>query len=441
MSQLLAARLGAFVARLSRDNIPEDVLETVRCALLHNLSVAAAGSRVAAVGESWAKERGGSGARALVSGVSLAPSDAAFANACLVHARAQDDTFFPGLTHVGAATTPAVLALSERNGATVGDVIAAIVAGYEVAGALGRAGAAVSTARGFRASGIYGPFGAAAGAAHLLGLDETSAGEAIAIASSFSAGTNQTWVGGSSEWQFQLGAAARSGLDAAVLALHGGTGSRDAFEGASGFYAAFAGDASLAHAAGANLGETWSSREVTFKAHPVCAILQGPVDAAIAHHAASAGKKPMRAMLTLSPPELAYPGTDGAPPFRDVGSALMSARFCIAVALHRGAVTSQDLLRSSEAGLETLTRRVELISDPSFGPRQFELSVEWSDGTQSIIPSSPEPAVPWPRELLLQQVGRLQEEVDGIDLRAVAAVVFGDLDSPATALLDSVIAA
>lgn len=439
MGDLLASRLGAFVADLDLAAIPDDVVEVIRCALVHNLSVAAAGAEVVIVGEDWARARGGSGARAFISGIELSPSDAAFVNGCLVHARAQDDTYFPGLTHVGAATTPAVVALAEQSGASVGDVLVGLVAGYEVAGSIGSVAAPVSTAHGFRASGIYGPFASAAGSASMLSLDAGKAAHAIAIASSFSAGTNQTWVGGSSEWQLQLGNASRVGLDSAVLAHSGATGSSDAFEGASGFYAAYVRDASVAEGVGHDLGSTWRTKDVTFKAHPVCAILQTPVEAAIEVRRDVTDTRFVRASLRLSPAEVAYPGTDGFPPFSDVGSALMSARFCLAVALANGVVTADDLTRSSDRDLVAMSERVDVVADRELGPREFVLEVEWADGRHSSLTQPDGRLGPWERDELLSHLDRLQSEISGVDLTAIADTVFGDLDAPASRLVDSLV--
>ncbi|RHW28377.1 hypothetical protein D0Z08_05265 [Nocardioides immobilis] len=439
MSQSRTAALGAFVAELKIDDIPDDVMETARIALTHNLSVAAAGDRLAEVAARWASHRrGGRGARAFVSGRELAPPDAAFVNGWLIHARAQDDTYFPGLTHVGAATTPAVLALAEAEGLALREVLTAIVAGYEVAATVSRVAAASTTAHGFRGSGIYGVFGAAAGSALLLGLDAAGCAHAVGIAASMAAGTNQTWVDGSNEWQMQLGAASRSGMEAALLAYSGATGSTGALEGSSGFFNAFARDSALAEEVGEGLGSRWATREVSFKAHPVCAILQAPVTAAAA--LACTRAEISAATLTLTPAEAQYPGTDGVPPFEDAGAALMSAPYCVATALTRGGVTVDDLFRSAEPERIDTTRRVRVVADPHLAPRQFVLEVTWTDGRWVRLVGDGSTAA-WGRDDLSASLSRLQQEVaDGIDLTVLVECVFGSLDAPAADLVGAVVA-
>ena len=438
-----ASMLGAFVADLKLATVPEDVVEKARCALLHNLSVAAAGGILAPVAAQWAATRiGGTGARALISGLKLAPADAAFANGCLTHARAQDDVYFPGLTHVGATTIPAVLALAEQRGSTLGEVLLAIVAGYEVAGAVSTPTAQQTTGFGFRATGIYGVFGAAAACGKLLGLDAAKAANAIAIAASFSAGTNQAWVDGSQEWQFEVGQAARSGLEAALLAEAGGVGATQAFEGTSGFYAAFARDADAGRNLATPLGTTWFTRAVTFKPYPVCAILQAPVVEATKLHAELAGASFVTASIRLSPPEAHYPGTEGYAPFDDPGSALMSASYCLAVALTEGTVIASDLFRSDENGLRDSSHRIDVIADESLGRQSFVLDVDFGDaGTRHVEHVGDGTTFNWQRAELEQNVQRLAGEMpEGIDLDALIERCFADLGMPVASVVDAVIA-
>jgi 2-methylcitrate dehydratase PrpD len=433
--------LGDFVAGLDEHSIPDDVLEKARLALVHNLSVAAAGGTLAGVAERWSEGRwGGTGARALINGTQLAPPDAAFVNGCLIHARAQDDVFFPGLTHVGAAITPAVLALAEARGATLREVLVAIVAGYETAAAVSVIAAPMTTSYGFRASGIYGVFGAAAAAAKILDLDAEQTTHAIAIAASFAGGTNQTWVDGSLEWQFQLGAAARSGIECATLAAAGGTGSRQALEGTSGFFASFGRDAELAGRLTTAGGEVWRTRDVTFKPYPVCAILQSPVEAAVELHAKVGAGDFRRGSIRLTPGEAHYPGTQGVAPFDDAGAALMSATYCLTLGLTQGSVTAADLFRSHEESLRELSHRLEVVADPSLAARSFVLEVEYDDERVERVERDGNAAFNWVREGLVMNVGRLKQEVPGgVDLDRLVELAFGELGTPAAAIVDTVV--
>ncbi|RTL66264.1 MAG: MmgE/PrpD family protein 4 [Pseudonocardiaceae bacterium] len=416
----IAERVADFTSGLTADALPADVVEKIRVTLLHNLAVALADDVVTGVSFRYADAVGdGSGARLFRTGKAAAPDTAAFVNATMIHARAQDDVYFPGLTHVGATLVPAVLALGESLDASGSELVAALAAGYETAGALSQGFAPRTTPRGFRATGVYGVLGAAAGAARLLGLDAATTANAIGIATSLAGGTNQTWVAGSQEWLFQVGFCARNGLLAARLAAAGGTGAPDAFEGAQGFYRALLGEAPDLSAVATDLGDVWRVREVTYKPLPVCAILQSPVTDALGLRDTHELTPELvgAARLTLSPGEAAYPGTDSVGPFRGAGDALMSAQFCLAVALEKGTVTAQDLLRTDDDALLDLARRIEVVPDPAMESRSFKLEIDLRDGGRVEHVSDDGAAdFNWDRAGLLAQIQVMAGELPSADV-------------------------
>ncbi|AEA24296.1 MmgE/PrpD family protein [Pseudonocardia dioxanivorans CB1190] len=411
----IAERVAGFTSGLQADALPADVLEKIRVTLLHNLAVALADDVVTGVSFRYAEALGaGSGARLFRTGAAAAPDTAAFVNATMIHARAQDDVYFPGLTHVGATLVPAVLALGEELDASGADLVAALAAGYETAGALSQGFAPRTTPRGFRATGVYGVLGAAAGAARLLGLDTATTADALGIATSLAGGTNQTWVAGSQEWLFQVGFCARNGLLAARLAAAGGAGAPDAFEGAQGFYRALLGEETDLSTVATDLGETWRVRDVTYKPLPVCAILQSPVTDALSLRAEHTLTPELvgAARLSLSPGEAAYPGTDSVGPFRGAGDALMSAQFCLAVALEKGTVTASDLLRTDDAGLLELARRIAVVPDPALASRSFRLEIDLRDGGRvEHVGEDGAADFNWDREGLLAQIAAMSAEM------------------------------
>jgi 2-methylcitrate dehydratase PrpD len=381
----LTQRIGQFTSALEREQIPAAVWEKAKVSLLHNLGVGLAGQDLLAA-PGYAQSLGEHGpmacARLLISGRPATPETAAFVNAALMHARAQDDVYFPGMTHAGAIMSPAVLAVAEQRGSSGSEVITALVAGYEAMGAISQDFAKRSTPRGFRASGIYGGFAAAAGVARLLRLDAEATAHALGMAASAASGTNQTWVNGTQEWQMQLGLAARNGMLAARLAASGATAAPEALEGSAGFYHAFLGDADGVDHVGRDLGQTWRTLDVTYKPFAVCAILQAPVTQAVAlserHQLKAEDIAAVR--LRLNPAEAAYPGTDAQGPFPDIGATLMSAPFCLALALSERKVLGKDLRRLDDPLLRPLIARVTVIPDAGLGPRSFVLEVDLRNG-------------------------------------------------------------
>ena len=415
----LSQHIAAFTSALDYATIPDDVQEKSKVSLLHNLGVAIAGQSLVATSvlryvDALGEHGPTASARLLLSGRPATPETAAFANAALMHARAQDDVYFPGLTHVGAMTTPAVLAVGEQLGSSGRDMLTALVAGYEAAGAIGQGFAKRTTARGFRASGIYGGFGAAVAVARLLGLDRNATANAIGIVASMAAGTNQTWVTGTQEWQFQLGLASRNGILAARLASVGGTGAPDALEGSAGFYAAFMGERDQVAQVGHDLGTVWRSLDVTYKPFAVCAILQDPVTQAIAlsrqHDLAADAISAVR--LTLNPAEAAYPGTDSTGPFGDVGATLMSAQFCLSVALTQRKVRGSDLKRFADPSIQPLIQRTKVLVNDQLGTRAFVLEIDLTNG-QTLRHASSAASEPfnWDRDQTMDNLRAMQDEL------------------------------
>lgn len=414
----LTQRIARFTAGLTHEALPEAVREKCKVSLLHNLGVALAGGPLLQAPRRYAQMLGeagpGASARLLLGGDRASAETAAFVNASLMHARAQDDVYFAGLTHAGAILSPAVLAVAEQLDASGQEVVTALAAGYEAVGAISQDVARLTTPRGFRASGIYGGFGAAAGVARLLGLDATATAHALGLAASSASGTNQTWVSGTQEWQIQIGLAARNGLMAARLAQVGATAAPDALEGPAGFYRAFLGHCDGLAAIGNDLGQHWRCLDVTYKPYAVCAILQAPVAQAIALAQANDIDPGQIAAirLSLNPAEAAYPGTDARGPFVDIGATLMSAQFCLAVALSQRVVRGVDLQRLNDPALQPLIHCTEVIPDASLATRQFVLDIELRGGSR-LRHASQHTGQPfnWDRQGVMDNLRAMSDEI------------------------------
>src|SRR6185503_4730743 len=106
---------------------------------------------------------------------------------------------------------PAALAVAETRGASGRDLIAAVVAGYEIEAAMTADLIPRSNEQGFRSSPTYGPFGAAAAAGCALGLNEDQLTHALGYAATFAAGTFEGGDG-TDIMVLQVCQAARSGL-------------------------------------------------------------------------------------------------------------------------------------------------------------------------------------------------------------------------------------
>lgn len=432
--QTVTQRVAEFVANFELEQAPNEVVEKTKVTLLHDVGVAMAGHTLAGPAYSLAKDIGtcADGARLLVDGTPVTVEQAALATGALMHARTQDDTQLSILTHLGCTTLPGLISLGDREHRNGRDFLTAMIAGYEAASEIAGEHAAKSTARGLRATSIYGPFASAAACARLLSLSAEQTANALGLAASFGGGTNQTWVAGTQEWQYQVGMASRNGLIATLLAARGVSAAPDALEGAMGHYRSYAGDVGGADTVGTSLGSRWRTLEVTYKPFPVCAINQVPVsimiDLVTRHEIQEQDVESVT--LTLSPTEAAYPGTDEHGPFREVGGSLMSAPYCLAVAIRKRNVAIADLRDFDDESLMALVRRVEVQADETVPGNSCRITVRTRAGEVSDEYISTPATFNWDRNETAARLAMIVDDMPfGQDRLDHLAEVCLDLDN------------
>src|SRR5690606_32954736 len=173
--------------------------------------------------------------------VRCSAQDAAFANAVRGHGLVRDDMHVGSVSHLGTVVVPTLLALADtaRRPIRGSDWLAALVAGYEVGGKIGRVILDSDVARIHRPTGVTGPLAAAAAGARALGLDVATTTTALAIAANTASGYNEWAATGGSEMFFQVGFAARNAVAAVQLAAIGAFASTTAIDGAASLLAAF----------------------------------------------------------------------------------------------------------------------------------------------------------------------------------------------------------
>jgi len=363
-ASFIAGQLADFIEGLSVDAVPPDVLEKARRCLLYGVGIGlcsfptgfATVAAAAAVGIDGDIPDGASIFR---SGRRSTVGAAALANAALFHGRCQEDTC--GTAHIGAIVIPLILGLIEARRIGVDRLLPALIAGYEVGGALEALLAKRTMANGFRATPLYGVLAAAAAASKLLDLSRPAIEAALAHAASFAGGTLQSIVEGTDEWRYQAGVAAQLGLVAAELARANAQGARAAFEGEQGFARVFAGE-TLGDEVRAHLGQNWSLRRVTFKPYPVCAHNQSIVMAAIGLAPKLDASSVRKLEIHVNP--YIVPGMDGKGPFTRVAETLMSSAFCAATGLLRGTLDIDHLAAFDDEAVAGLVGRAALVADP-----------------------------------------------------------------------------
>ena len=131
----------------------------------------------------------------------------------------------------GLHAAPVVLALGLARGATLGDALAALAAGYEVAGRLGEV---LRIRPGMHVDGTFGVYGAAVAAARLLGLGPEAALDAVRTAACMASASLYLPIRrGSVTRNLYVGQAAERGIAAAQAVAAGIAPPDDALEEAA----------------------------------------------------------------------------------------------------------------------------------------------------------------------------------------------------------------
>lgn len=283
----VAEQLSGWASSVEAHLLPDGVRFAAAADLLDTLGCAIAGHAAEGVVEvrrrtsAWSTDECTSWGTA----VRLSPPEAALVNATAAHAMEFDDTHDDAVVHSGAAVCAAAIATAEAlpgvDGATL---IAAIVAGTEVACRLAEAVRTGPGTSGWLLTPLVGYFGAAAAAGRVLGLDAIQMRHALGIAYAQTAGNGQATLDGALTKRLQPGFAARGGVLAAWLAADGMTGARDVFEGPRGFYPVYHGNDYDAERILRDLGRRFAVTELAFKPYPCCRWTHAAVEGACDLH-------------------------------------------------------------------------------------------------------------------------------------------------------------
>ena len=231
-SKPLADRLAQYAGDFRFENVDESAVREVKRRLIDSLgcAIGALNSEPASI----ARQTAGAfvtpnGARLFGTNLRVPPDWAAFANGVCVRYLDFNDTYLSKEPAHPSDNIAPLLAIAESAGSTGKELIAAIALAYEIQCRL--CDAASPRSRGWDHV-SYVPFSVALGASRLLNLDcEQTPHAGVAVGA-----LRQSRVGELSHWKVAtVGAAARQGVFAALLAKNGMTGPGPIFEGAMGF--------------------------------------------------------------------------------------------------------------------------------------------------------------------------------------------------------------
>ena len=204
---------------------------------------------------------------------------AAFVNGSYGNVLEMDDIHRTSILHPGPVVIPAALACAQAEGVAAHEFLEAMVRGYD---AVIRIGASVGLGhyKQFHNTATCGPFGAAAAAGLVLGLDDGRLADALGNAGTTAGGLWQVRHEDAMSKQLHTARAAQSGLVAAMLAAKGFTGPRFILEGPQGFYAGLCPDPNpeivLAEPAA-----PWKMYDTSFKPWAACRHAHPVIDAGL----------------------------------------------------------------------------------------------------------------------------------------------------------------
>lgn len=277
-----SAELATFAAGLDVDHVDAWLLRKLKRHLLDTIGVACAGvneQEPRAVGGVLQRWGGVPESTAIGCPTRLPAPKAAFLNAVAARILTFDDTYEAGPIHPGSAVVAATLAVAERAGASGRTLIAALLAGYETATRVAKALGPEHYRSGFHASGTCAPFGAAAAAARVLGLNAEETTSALGLAGEAAIGLRQHQLDGSL-FDSALNAArgAELGVTAVEFAAAGLTGPKGVLDGRWGVLAMMSQTGDPA-ALTSDLGTTWVFAETSLKPFASCRFTHGPIAA------------------------------------------------------------------------------------------------------------------------------------------------------------------
>ena len=313
---------------------------------------------------------GASGAQTAIGyGPAFAPQYAALLNACNFHVLDFDDTHERSSLHPGAPVVGAALTEAERLGASGTRLIAAIVAGYDVAVRVGIAlDPAVHYARGFHPTATAGVFGGTAAAALLHGDGVETLTSAFGINLSQASGSLQFSVDGAQTKPLQVGFAAHDAVLARELAAAGIRGPAAALEGRSGLLHAYS-DGADPELLVARWDGVHEIDRTAFKPYPCCRYMHAAIDqlAAIVREHRLDPRTVERVRIALPPAGLrlcAYPEERKRRP-ASIVDAQFSMYYTAAATLAWGSVRWDDFARRDAPEITALIERVTVVEDPA----------------------------------------------------------------------------
>lgn len=236
-------QLAHFVTTRKKEDVSDEAREALKIRLLDSIACAIGaleGEPIRMIRD-HIEEFGGKPLVSLIGGGKTAPDRAAFYNSALVRYLDYNDSYLAkNETCHPSDNIGSVLAAAEYAGASGADFITALAIAYQIQCRL--SDEAPVRNKGFDHT-VQGAYGAAAGAAYALSLDENQTANAIAIAGTAYNALRVTRTGNLSHWKgLAFPSVGWTSTHSAFLAMRGITGPEQVFEGNKGLKEAITGN-------------------------------------------------------------------------------------------------------------------------------------------------------------------------------------------------------
>lgn len=381
-------------AKLRYEDLPVEVAEKAKLIIrdgIGNQIAASAISEAAVAMVDIVREWGGAPQATVAGfGLKLPAPVAAMCNGMMGHGVELDDAHGSGLIKAGSVLIPSAFAAAEMSNASGRDLIAAVVAGYELSIRVAKAINPGHRHRGYHTTSTVSPLGAAAITARLLGCGAAGIADAIGLAAMQSSGIQAYLDDPCMAKPFGPGKAAFNGVISGIMASRGFTGPKKALESKEGFFNAFTDSVRIEDLLD-GFGSRFTIMEVGFKPHAACRYAHGPIDMAQDFY-----KQGVRlddvARVTVRMSALAIRQASKFP-CPSLNAAMGSTQFGIALALLRGGNGLVDYWQGySDKAIHDAASRVTLEIEPAFGVagRQCVVRIRKKSGEELEL-SSKEP--------------------------------------------------
>ena len=352
-----------------------------------------------------------SGDTPLLTGGSSDLMGALLINSSLGYCLDLDAVYNPATLHIAAALFPSLLTLAAYRGSEGQEFMRAFNAGHDVAAAFGRAfSPSEMYARNFHPSSVCGAIGCAAASSVLLGLDEAHVSDALGLATTMASGLTTVFdEERHHSAPFQIGHAARCGVEAALFAEAGVAG--PPMFGKKSIMDTFSSGQSDGKTAllFETLEKGGSVMQTGFKRHAACKFLQTAVDAAIAMREEGFDAKDISEIrLSVAP--------STAPLIDNAGDLTHNAQLVLSAALIDGCVSGgQHASIRSRGDIAALSRKVTVVADGKlerYYPQAMPAGLELKNRRGKILSKFVEYAKGDPKNAL--STSELMEKFDNL---------------------------